>query len=60
MRGFIIVWGGPLDEVQQCEIDSHGNVCGGPELDCQSEIEDQIQDGETDGTTSDGYSWEYR
>jgi hypothetical protein len=63
MRGFIRVWGGPLAEAQQCEIDSHGNFCAGPEVPGQDEIEDQITGGETAGEVDvDGGTvyWEYR
>ncbi|AMV24607.1 hypothetical protein VT84_13985 [Gemmata sp. SH-PL17] len=60
MKGFIRVWGGELSETQQCEIDSHGNFCGGAEVPDQGEIESQITSGQRSGKTESGVRWEYR
>lgn len=63
MRGFISVWSGDMNETQQCEIDSYGCFCGGPEVPGQDEIEDQIRAGRLAGTVEvDGQAvhWEYR
>lgn len=58
LQGGIWVWGGKLDEVQQCYIDSYGNFCGGPFVPDEDEIEDQIAAGEEAGETSSGVKWE--
>lgn len=57
--GRIHVWGGDLDEVAYCSVDSYGTFDSGPEVPGQAEIEQQIQDGYEEGTTEAGTSWRY-
>ena len=61
LAGILSVWGGEdLYEVQQCEVDSYGQFCGGPEFSGQDEIERQIAAGAREGVTDDGVHWQYR